>query len=269
MSKPLIFLSHATRDKKLADMLRNLLVIGLNLRQSDVFYTSGAGAGIPIGSDFNLYMQESLRGAKLVVSLITPGFFESAYCMCELGYQSQIRDVNIFPLVFQPISTCDIDRFVSNHSLHSVSHPDCFDTLADMAKEHVPNFDLSVWEEQVEEFKKYWDENRDKFNNYFLVEKNHWDTWSTIIPTIRHAVQPGWEKEGLIAEAGYDRYSIFNPYDITFTLKNGTEITIDICIDGKLHVRPDAKKSGSPNAKGPMKGLISVMAPPLGSLPLS
>ena len=120
MNDPLIFLSHAGRDKLLADAAKNLLVLGLNLRQSDVFYTSGVATGIPIGANSNVYMQDRLRGAKLVVSLLTPGFYESAYCMCELGYQQAIEGIDVYPIVCPPISTADLGDLVADHRLHNI-----------------------------------------------------------------------------------------------------------------------------------------------------
>lgn len=150
MNDPLIFLSHAGRDKELADAFRTLLVLGLNLRQSDIFYTSSKSGGIPIGADFNSYMQDQLKGVSLVVSLVTIGFYESAYCMCELGYQSALSDVDLFPVIFPGIDSEDVDDLVVNHTEHTIKNRDCMNKLADLARKHVPDFSMTAWNEHVE-----------------------------------------------------------------------------------------------------------------------
>lgn len=57
---------------------------------------------MPSGVDFVDYMREELTGAQLVLQLITPSFFESAFCLCELGAQWGMG-LPCFPLVVPPV----------------------------------------------------------------------------------------------------------------------------------------------------------------------
>jgi hypothetical protein len=44
-----IFISHAARDKPLIDALKTMLATAVGLNPTEIFYSSGAGTGIPAG----------------------------------------------------------------------------------------------------------------------------------------------------------------------------------------------------------------------------
>ncbi len=263
MNNPKIFLSHAGRDKALADAVRNLLVLGLNLRQSDIFYTSSQAGGVSIGSDFNSYMQDRLRGAKLVISLITPGFYESPYCMCELGYQQAIEDVEVYPIIFPLIDTADLGELVENHASHNINTKECLLNLADVAKNYVEEFKMAGWVEQSKVFNDKYQQIKSEVAQKHKVPKSKWDHWASVKRVITHAVQPGENENGLIGQSGYKRYS-YSGNSISFSLHDDIVIKIDICMDGRIHTKPNNEIVNDLNMKGKLRGLITVMAAPLG-----
>jgi hypothetical protein len=80
-----VFISHATSDKALAESLADLLQAGIGLNHNQIFCTSLAGKGIPAGTDFKHHIQTELANSNVVLALLTPNFYASAFCLCELG----------------------------------------------------------------------------------------------------------------------------------------------------------------------------------------
>jgi hypothetical protein len=80
-----VFISHATEDKPLAEALADLIEAGIGLSLDQIFCTSLAGQGIPAGTDFKQYIQGELASSVVVIALLTPNYYASAFCLCELG----------------------------------------------------------------------------------------------------------------------------------------------------------------------------------------
>jgi TIR domain len=80
-----VFISHATEDKPLAEALSDLIEAGIGLTHDQIFCTSLAGQGIPAGTDFKQHIQGELAHSVVVIALLTPNYYASAFCLCELG----------------------------------------------------------------------------------------------------------------------------------------------------------------------------------------
>ena len=80
-----VFISHATDDKPLAEALADLIEAGIGLIHDQIFCTSLAGQGIPAGKDFKTHIQGELTTSVVVIALLTPNYYASAFCLCELG----------------------------------------------------------------------------------------------------------------------------------------------------------------------------------------
>ncbi|MGA8087442.1 MAG: toll/interleukin-1 receptor domain-containing protein [Terracidiphilus sp.] len=80
-----VFISHADKDSALANALTDLLLTGLNLQTSNIFCSSLAGLGIPAGQDFKSYIKQELADSTVVIALLTPNYYASAFCLCEAG----------------------------------------------------------------------------------------------------------------------------------------------------------------------------------------
>lgn len=261
MKEAIIFLSHASADKKLTDQFRNLLVMGLDLRQSDIFYTSNNATGVPVGADGNQYMQKQLKGAKIIISLITPSFYDSAYCMCELGFQSHLKDVIVFPIVFPYLDRDLISDLVENPSLHHINNRKCLDYLADKCKNVVDNFSMSAWDDASKGFMSKYKIMEDKVAIKHRIEKSIYDEWSTIPYAIINAVLSCNKSRGYLTEKGFKSYSRDQTRNIAFSDASST-IVIDICRDGYMRNSPYLTATYNLNQKKPLIGLVTVMAPP-------
>lgn len=96
-----IFISHAVKDKHLAEKLVELLKEGIGVPESAIFCSSIDGHSIPLGEDFNAYMKEQIRRPKLVILLMTPAYMESHFCLMELG-AAWSRSHRSLPIVVPP-----------------------------------------------------------------------------------------------------------------------------------------------------------------------
>ena len=79
-----LFISHAIKDRPIANALADLLhQFGLN--ESDIFCSSLEGMGIPEGKKFVDFIHEQIQNPKLVIQLLSSNYFESTFCVAELG----------------------------------------------------------------------------------------------------------------------------------------------------------------------------------------
>ncbi|TBZ30963.1 TIR domain-containing protein [Rhizobium leguminosarum bv. viciae] len=83
MSK--IFISHATADAALAKLVVNFLKEAIGVKDADIFCTSLPGHSIPLAEDFNQYIRDQIEQPYIVVVLLTPSYFDSDFCLMELG----------------------------------------------------------------------------------------------------------------------------------------------------------------------------------------
>jgi TIR domain-containing protein len=82
---PGIFVSHATRDRELVEAVVELLQLGSGVPTEQIFYSSGAGTGVPAGARFNSYIRSKVEESSLVIAIISPAFQESAFSIAEVG----------------------------------------------------------------------------------------------------------------------------------------------------------------------------------------
>lgn len=81
-----VFLSHASGDKPLADLIVDqLLKLGLELPESRVFYTSRPATGVDSGEAWFGRISSELSGAPLTVAVFSERFKDSAFSHLELG----------------------------------------------------------------------------------------------------------------------------------------------------------------------------------------
>jgi hypothetical protein len=76
------FVSHAHADEHIALPFVNLLKTGIGI--SDVFCSSSKGA-IPNGQFFVQHILSKLQAADCTISLLSPNYFRSHFCIAELG----------------------------------------------------------------------------------------------------------------------------------------------------------------------------------------
>lgn len=106
MSKS-VFVSHAVKDTAIAAEIVDLIEQGIGVPEAEIFCSSLPGYGIPTGMTFVTYMKEQLLEPKVVILLLTPSYFESKFCMSELG-AAWVKSHYIFPILVPPLGYADV-----------------------------------------------------------------------------------------------------------------------------------------------------------------
>ena len=97
-----VFISHAEADGPLVRAFVDLLQTGLDISRKQIFCSSIEGMKIRPGKSFVEYIRGQLTDADYVVMIITPAYYESAFCMCELG-ATWVQGKDAYPLLVPPI----------------------------------------------------------------------------------------------------------------------------------------------------------------------
>jgi len=103
-----IFISHAAVDKELVAALVDLLQTGLDISATQIFCMSLEGLGIPQGSNFVSFIRDKLKDARFVISVITQRYYESPFCLCELGGCWMCDKTEFFPILVPPLTYDDL-----------------------------------------------------------------------------------------------------------------------------------------------------------------
>ncbi len=85
----------------------NLLVDGIGVPHDEIFCSSLKGYGIPIGKNFVDWVKAEIEGPKLVILLLTPNYFTSSFCLCEMG-AAWVKSHEIFPILVAPLTYEDL-----------------------------------------------------------------------------------------------------------------------------------------------------------------
>jgi len=129
-----IFLSHATKDKALADKLSDLLTSGCAVNPNDILCTSLEGKGIPAGApSFIEFLRAQIQKPELVILLLSENFFASHFCMCELGAVWGMGLEN-FPLVVPPTERAKLKAVLIVTQAGEVNSVASLDELRDVVK---------------------------------------------------------------------------------------------------------------------------------------
>jgi hypothetical protein len=102
-----VFISHAVKDKALVQEIVSLIEEGMGVPEEEIFCSSLNGYGIPNGKNFVTYIKEQLFEPKVVVLVLTPSYFESKFCLSELG-AAWIKSHDIFPILVPPLKYEDV-----------------------------------------------------------------------------------------------------------------------------------------------------------------
>lgn len=119
MSKS-IFISHSVKDKKLADKIVDLIETGVGIPSGDVFCSSLEGLGIPSGVNFVDFIKGQIQNPKTILLLITPNYYESVFCLCELG-ASWALSHNTIPIIVEPLEYKDIKNVLTGIQVRKIS----------------------------------------------------------------------------------------------------------------------------------------------------
>jgi hypothetical protein len=97
-----IFISHASTDRGLADLLRDTLLLG-GIPGDRIFYSSSRATGITSGTDVRAHLRSELQQAGLIIELISTIFLTRPICLLELGGAWALEKPT-YPIVVPPLT---------------------------------------------------------------------------------------------------------------------------------------------------------------------
>lgn len=136
MSKS-VFVSHATKDAAIAAEIVDLIEEGIGVPEAEIFCSSLDGYGIPTGKNFVTFMKDQMLDPKVVILLLTPAYFESKFCLSELG-AAWVKSHYIFPILVPPLGYEDVRDVLLGTQVSRITDDIKFNELRDHMMKQVP-----------------------------------------------------------------------------------------------------------------------------------
>lgn len=94
-----IFVSHSSADQAIVtDFVEHVLMLGMGVKKSDIFYTSGIGTSIKSGEDFKSRIAKEMQNSRAVVQILSDNYKNSEVCLNEMGAAWALKDI-VIPLL--------------------------------------------------------------------------------------------------------------------------------------------------------------------------
>lgn len=130
---PRIFVSHRHKDEAVARALVNLLESAFQVDKEDVRCTSVQPYTLSPGDRTSERLRAEIRGAEVVLGLLSPDTAESKYVLAELG-ASWGANVPTFPLLVRGATFADVpEPLTERHSLSLEKEESCTQLVDEIA----------------------------------------------------------------------------------------------------------------------------------------
>lgn len=149
-----LFISHASKDKLLIDRFVDLVLdTGCSLNRDEIFYTSDPDLGIKPGKDFIDYIKQNLEDATLVILMISPNFYNSVFCLGELG-ATWALGIEIFPLIVPSLTFSDVGDLLKVTQMGMIGDKSYLDRLRDtvVRTHNIPTPKTATWNLKCDQF---------------------------------------------------------------------------------------------------------------------
>jgi hypothetical protein len=141
-----VFISHASKDKKIVEEIIELLeTIGLDSQQ--IFCSSFEGYGIDLGENFLDRIKAELNDNVLVIFVLTHEFYQSPVCLCEMG-ASWVKTNDHIPIIVPPLDYKDVKGVIPLTQGLKITEALQFNLLKQKLEKNfqLKPIDLSSWE---------------------------------------------------------------------------------------------------------------------------
>ncbi|MFM0737895.1 toll/interleukin-1 receptor domain-containing protein [Paraburkholderia xenovorans] len=125
-----LFISHAVADGPVVKSFVTLLESGIGVQPTDIFCSSIKGQGIRPGTDFKSSIHQHLDGATTVVALISENFYNSPFCMCELG-GVWLQSKDFIPVLVPPVHFGEMKAVLAGLQAQRINSAEDLDELRD------------------------------------------------------------------------------------------------------------------------------------------
>lgn len=172
-----VFISHAVADAPVIKAFVTLLEAGIGVLPKTIFCTSIKGQGIKPGADFKSSIHSNLGSASTVVALISENFYNSPFCMCELG-GVWLQSKDFIPILLPPVRFADMKAVLVGLQALRIESAEDLDELRDELAERLAIDPLPTprWNEKRDEFLLALKNNLKKIPPSPVVPRNQLDT---------------------------------------------------------------------------------------------
>ncbi|MGX7004885.1 TIR domain-containing protein [Caballeronia sp. KNU42] len=125
-----IFISHAVVDASIASAIVDLIENGIGVPGEEIFCSSLEGYGIPTGENFIDHINNQIQTPDVVVLLLTPNYFESKFCLCEMG-GAWVKSHKIFPILVPPLEYSDVKDVITATQVAKIDNDIKYNELRD------------------------------------------------------------------------------------------------------------------------------------------
>ena len=108
-----IFISHSNLDEQVGEKLVDAL-IAMGIPQDIIFFSSKYHTGVGLGHDFSQVVKSALKKCEVVIFLLTKNFYNSEYCLNEMGavwYDNK----KFIPVILGGLTFNDMKGFIDSH----------------------------------------------------------------------------------------------------------------------------------------------------------
>ena len=150
-----VFVSHAVVDAKIAEAIVDLLENGIGVPGDQIFCSSLEGYGIPTGENFVSFIKGQMERPDIVILLLTPNYFASKFCLCEMG-AAWVKSHKIFPVLVPPLTYDAVQGVIASTQVAKIDNDIKYNEIREYLAEKL--------ELQIKNGAK-WDTERKKFIN--------------------------------------------------------------------------------------------------------
>ena len=109
--KMVVFISHRSTDKAIADMLVDFLT-GTGIPKTSFFCSSLPGNDI--NEKISAEVKAALKDSILNIAILSRDYYQSAYCLNEAGVLWYREDVPVIPIALPEIDSKNMYGFLNN-----------------------------------------------------------------------------------------------------------------------------------------------------------
>ncbi|MDT9717444.1 toll/interleukin-1 receptor domain-containing protein [Paenibacillus sp. ClWae2A] len=147
-----VFISHSSEDQIFVSVLIDLLE-GMGLNSSMIFCSSIVGYSVPYGVDFLNDIKRTFTEETIVLFILSENFYQSSFCMCEMG-AAWIKSSKNFPILIPPFTSQDMKGVITPQTqsltINNSSNLDGF--ISQLFQELNLPINLEVWNRKKAKF---------------------------------------------------------------------------------------------------------------------
>lgn len=150
-----LFVSYAVSDRAVADAFVDLLRLGCDLNEGEVFFTDRPGT-IPAGTLFTEAIKTAIFESEMAILLLTPSYYESRFCLAELGAIWNSGATHV-PLLVPPVSYADLEGVqLAEHALRIDGQGDLDQLRDEVGARFGRSVATATWNAKRDQFLQKW-----------------------------------------------------------------------------------------------------------------